>query len=111
MIVNALTQVLTTVFDSLIASVGNLGVTESKERQNEVFRTTFFVNGMLYMIISCGFVCAVDPKTEDWMLKRPPGRGGQQVPMFVRIKSQRLARRETKHTLVFPTAHPKSSFQ
>ena len=61
MIVNALTQVLTKVFDSLIASVGNLGVTESKERQNEVFRTTFFVNGMLYMIISCGFVCAVDP--------------------------------------------------
>ena len=63
---------------------------------------------------TCGrttFVCAVDPKTEDWMLKRPPGRGGQQVPMFVRIKSQRLARRETKHTLVFPTAHPKSSFQ
>lgn len=73
MIVNALTQVLTKVFDSLIASVGNLGVTESKERQNEVFHTTFFVNGMLYMIISCGFVCAVDPFIDflagsDWRL-------------------------------------------
>lgn len=61
MIVNALTQVLTKMFDSIIASVGNLGVTESKERQNEVFRTTFFINGLLYMVISCGFVCAVDP--------------------------------------------------
>lgn len=74
MIVNALTQVLSKMFDSIIASVGNLGVTESKERQNEVFRTTFFINGMLYMIISCGFVCAVDPFIDvlagpDWRLE------------------------------------------
>lgn len=74
MIVNALTQVLSKMFDSIVASVGNLGVTESKERQNEVFRTTFFINGMLYMIISCGFVCAVDPFIDvlagpDWRLE------------------------------------------
>ena len=74
MIANALTQVLSKMFDSIIASVGNLGVTESKERQNEVFRTTFFINGMLYMIISCGFVCAVDPFIDflagsDWRLE------------------------------------------
>ena len=74
MIVNALTQVLTKMFDSIIASVGNLGVTESKERQNEVFRTTFFINGLLYMVVSCGFICAVQPFIDflagtDWRLE------------------------------------------
>ncbi len=60
LIVNALTQVIEKVFSSIIASVGNLGVTESKERQYEVFQTTFFVNALVYVVVSTGFLCCVN---------------------------------------------------
>lgn len=60
LVVNALTHVLNRVFDSVIASVGNLGVLESKDRQREVFETTLFVNAFLYAVISTGFLCCVN---------------------------------------------------
>lgn len=60
LVVNALTHVLSKVFDSIIASVGNLGVLESKERQREVFDTTLFVNAFLFAVISTGFLCSVN---------------------------------------------------
>ena len=40
--------------------MGNLGVTESKERQYEVFQTTFFVNALVYVVVSTGFLCCVN---------------------------------------------------
>ena len=60
LIVNALTNVLSKAFDAMIASIGNLSVKESKERQNEVFKTTFFINSFLYVVISTGFICSVN---------------------------------------------------
>lgn len=60
LVVNALTNVLNKVFDSIIASVGNLGVLESKERQREVFYTTLFVNAFLFAVVSTGFLCCVN---------------------------------------------------
>lgn len=60
LVVNALTNVLSKVFDSVVASVGNLGVLESKERQREVFDTTLFVNAFLFSVVSTGFLCCVN---------------------------------------------------
>jgi hypothetical protein len=49
-VVMALYRIMDQVFESIIASVGNLAVTESQKRQLEVFRVTFFVNALLYTL-------------------------------------------------------------
>jgi hypothetical protein len=59
-IVVALARVLDQVFDAIVASVGNLAVTESAKRQLEVFETTFFVNAFLYAVASIVLMCVVD---------------------------------------------------
>ena len=67
LIVNALSRIVEKVFDSIIASVGNLGVTESEDRQHEVFRATFFVNAFVYALACGGALCAFNPFITIWL--------------------------------------------
>jgi hypothetical protein len=57
----ALERIIIKVFDSIIASVGNLSAKESEDRQYEVFQTTFFINAMLYAMVSVALLCCVNP--------------------------------------------------
>lgn len=61
LVINAVTRVLDKVFDSIVASVGNLGVKESQDRQYQVFQTTFFIDAFLYTVMSSGLFCAFNP--------------------------------------------------
>ncbi len=67
LIVNALSRIVEKVFDSIIASVGNLGVTESEERQEEVFRATFFVNAIVYAAACGGMLCSFNAFIVIWL--------------------------------------------
>ena len=73
MITNALTRIVDRAFDSIIASVGNLSAEESEERQYEVFKTTFFINAVVYACISGGLLCSFNAFIEycwigaDWL--------------------------------------------
>jgi O-antigen/teichoic acid export membrane protein len=59
-IVMALTRIMDQAFDAIIASVGNLAVKESQERQMQVFRTTFFINALLYTITAVPLLCIIN---------------------------------------------------
>lgn len=61
LVYNSLARILDQTFDAITAPVGNLGVSESSERQYEVFTTCFFVNALLYTVISCGLLCLFNP--------------------------------------------------
>lgn len=58
LITNALTRIMDRLFDSIIASVGNLSVEASEDRQYEVFKTTLFINAISYAVISGGLLCS-----------------------------------------------------
>lgn len=47
-IINALNTVIGQIFSSVIASVGNLGATEDKEKLYDVFKKTFFINFWIF---------------------------------------------------------------
>lgn len=67
LVVNALTRIVDKVFDSIVASVGNLGAKESEDRQYEVFQTAFFVNAVLYSTISGGLFCSFNAFISLWV--------------------------------------------
>lgn len=56
-IVMLLMRFLDQVFDAIVASVGNLAVTESPKRQLEVFNTAFFINALLYAVTAVPLLC------------------------------------------------------
>ncbi|MDR1422940.1 MAG: hypothetical protein LBI64_08790, partial [Coriobacteriales bacterium] len=56
-IVVSLMRVMDQIFDAIVASVGNLAVTESSKRQLEVFKTAFFVNAFVYTITAAPLLC------------------------------------------------------
>jgi O-antigen/teichoic acid export membrane protein len=67
-IITGLFRIMDQAFDAIIASVGNLAVTESKERQTQVFKTTFFINALLYTITAVPLLCVIDVFVGDiWL--------------------------------------------
>jgi O-antigen/teichoic acid export membrane protein len=69
-IVMSLFRIMDQAFDAIIASVGNLAVKESKERQVQVFKTTFFINALLYTITAVPLLCVIDVFIGDIWLDR-----------------------------------------
>jgi O-antigen/teichoic acid export membrane protein len=57
MVVTALVRIMDQLFDAILASVGNLAATESSERQLGVFKTTFFINAILYAVTAIPLLC------------------------------------------------------
>lgn len=52
----ALQRIVDRVFDAAVASIGNLGVTESLEKQLKVFNLAFYINAFLAAIVSIPLV-------------------------------------------------------
>jgi O-antigen/teichoic acid export membrane protein len=59
-IIMALIRVMDQVFDAIVASVGNLAVKESQERQVQVFKTTFMINALLYTVTAVPLLCVIN---------------------------------------------------
>jgi hypothetical protein len=53
----ALTRIMDQIFDAILASVGNLAAAESPERQFTVFKTTFFINALVYALTAVPLLC------------------------------------------------------
>ena len=67
LVVNSMTRVVDQIFDAVVAPLGNLGVTESGERQYQVFKTCFFVNAFIAAFISIPMLCLFNPViTQIW---------------------------------------------
>lgn len=52
LITSNLKKIITQIFDSLIASVGNLSTTKNEEKMYDVFQKTFFINFLIYSFCS-----------------------------------------------------------
>ena len=64
LVMNTLGKIVDQMFDAIISSVGNLNVTESKDRQYEVFRTSFFVNAFIVGALTACYLPLVSPFIE-----------------------------------------------
>lgn len=67
LITNAINTILTVVFESLTASVGNLGATASKQKQFVTFETTNFAGFWLYSFCSICLMVLLNPFIELWV--------------------------------------------
>lgn len=75
LIIGSIRQVLDQAFQGITASVGNLGVTEEKERVGEVFRSSFFIGQWFYGFATICIYELVNPFVvisfgEDYLFSR-----------------------------------------
>ena len=64
LIINSLSKIVDKMFDAVVASVGNMSITESPERQYEVFRNAHFVNAFLYGALTVSLLPLISPFVE-----------------------------------------------
>ena len=57
LVINALHTIFSQIFTSLTASVGNLCVSEKKEKQESIFKKTNFLNFWIYSIATTSLIC------------------------------------------------------
>ncbi|PGZ91709.1 hypothetical protein [Bacillus sp. AFS029533] len=69
LIINALNLVTSQVFTSIIASVGNLGATETNDKKIHIFNVVFFMNFWIFGFISICLVVLINPFIELWIGK------------------------------------------
>lgn len=67
LLLNAVTRLLDKVYDAITASVGNLGVLESGERQYEVFEESHFVTAFMYTVAAVTLACSLNPLVAVWL--------------------------------------------
>ncbi len=68
-ITNALNSVSQHVFNSVTASVGNMFVTDDKNKQYSIFRDIFFLNFWMFCFIAVSLICLFNPFIELWVGK------------------------------------------
>jgi len=67
LIINALKMVITQIFSSVIASIGNLQVNGSKERMTDIFQKTFFADFVIHSTTTICLVCLLNPFISIWL--------------------------------------------
>lgn len=67
LIINALKMMIGIVFQSLTASVGNLGVTEKTDKVNRVFNFVDFLGFWIYGFSSIALICLFNPFISLWL--------------------------------------------
>lgn len=67
LITNALTMVLGVLFSSITASVGNLGVEASREKQLEIFKVLDLVVFWIYSVASVSLFVLFNPFVNEWL--------------------------------------------
>lgn len=69
LILTALNTVCSQVYNSLTASIGNMWVKESKEKNYKIFKKINFLTFWIYCIISICLMCLFNPFIELWVGK------------------------------------------
>ena len=64
LVMNSLARVVDQMFDAIVASIGNMGVEASPERQYEVYRTSVFVDSMLFGALVACYAALIAPFVE-----------------------------------------------
>lgn len=67
LVINALNLIISHVFASITASVGNLGVSESQEKIKSIFNIVFFVNFWIYSFFTICLVSVFTPFIKIWV--------------------------------------------
>ncbi|WP_374723703.1 lipopolysaccharide biosynthesis protein [Calidifontibacillus erzurumensis] len=67
LIINALNIITSQVFSSIVASVGNLGVTETDEKKRFIFHVILFMNFWIFSFITICLVVLMNPFIELWI--------------------------------------------
>ncbi|WP_251231219.1 lipopolysaccharide biosynthesis protein [Adlercreutzia aquisgranensis] len=67
LLVDALWRILDKVFNSAIASVGNMSSQTDPERQYRVFQDAFFVSAVLYTVCAGAFLCCANDFVSVWL--------------------------------------------
>lgn len=67
LLINGINVILSQVFTSMMASVGNLCVTSDSEKQENVFKSMFFLNYWMYSFCSICFLFLVNPFISIWL--------------------------------------------
>ncbi|MBO5564793.1 MAG: polysaccharide biosynthesis protein [Lachnospiraceae bacterium] len=67
MVINAVSNMVNVVFNSVISGFGNLVAVESKERQKEVFQAYRFFGAWVYGLSATGFLILLTPLIKLWL--------------------------------------------
>lgn len=67
LVMQALVTIIDQVFNSIVASVGNLRVTETEEHIIRIFHVTFFMNFCIYGICSVCLLNVINPLIQWWL--------------------------------------------
>ena len=67
LIISSLNTIITQLFNSIIASIGNLNTINNKNRMTEVFKKLFFANFAIYNICCCCLLNLFNPFIKIWI--------------------------------------------
>lgn len=67
MVINSVANVVNIFFNSVISSFGNLIATESKDKQNSLFKVYRFAANWIYGFATVGFLLLLSPLIELWL--------------------------------------------
>ncbi len=67
MIESALERIFDKFFWAITPSMGNFAVLEGRQRAFDMFKTIFFLNAMIYAVVACGYICAVNALIPVWV--------------------------------------------
>ncbi len=69
LIISSLNTIITQLFNSIIASIGNLNTINDKNKMTDVFKKIFFANFVIYNICCCCLLNLFNPFIELWIGK------------------------------------------
>lgn len=67
LIISAVTNILTQIFSSITSSVGNLGVSASKEKIYNIFKKIYFIGFHVYSLCSICILFLINPFIKLWL--------------------------------------------
>lgn len=67
LLINSITMILSTIFNSLTASIGNLNASESTKKKYEIYNTVNFISFWMYGFCSICFLVLINSFIELWI--------------------------------------------
>ena len=67
LIISSLNSIITQLFSSLVASIGNLNTTNDKSKMTDIFEKIFFANFIIYNICCCCLLNLFNPFIRLWL--------------------------------------------
>ena len=67
LITNALNTILNQVFSSVVASIGNLNTSNTREKMTDTFNKIFFANVWIYAVVCSALLVLINPFIEIWL--------------------------------------------